>query len=404
MRNTTERIAVLDGIRAYAMLLIMGFHLWQQSWLQQLFPSDLLRPFGIQYFSLTWVPRTGYMFVDILLLLSGFCLFLPYARQMVDPLAAAPDRLGLYFRKRAARIIPCYYLCLVVYLLFFVRPAQYADYGAFWQDVLSHFTFTHTFWPQSYFATHFPTTLWTVAVEVQFYLLFPLLARLFRRFPLACWAGLSLLAEVYIALFARMPNGGADASRINQLPAFFGVYANGMLAAVLWCRLHTRKRSWPAHTPLAATLLCITAFITMVCMLQDGLNRASIAQRWQVDFRFLFSAVACVFILSLGCAYRGVQWLFSNRAATFTALISYNLYIWHQPILLQSKSLRFPFYPTPPEDAYAWPQSASGEPWHLAWQVEYTVFFWIAAFVLAALVTYFVEKPLARRLLRSAKK
>ncbi len=404
MKNTTERIAILDGVRAYAILIIMGFHLWQQSWLQNLFPYDLLQPFGIQDFSLTWLPRTGYMFVDVLLLLSGFCLFLPYARQMTDPLAPAPDRPGLYFKKRAARILPCYYLCLLVYLIFFVRPAQYANLSGYWQDIFSHFTLTHTFWPESYLWTKFPTTLWTIAIEAQFYLLFPLLARLFRRFPLPCWAGLSLLAELYIMLFAQQPDGGADAFHINQLPAFLGVYANGMLAAVLWCHLHAQNHRMQKRAPLAATLLCAISFITIICMLRDGLDRASVAQRWQVDFRFLFSAVACVFILSLGRAYRAVQWLFANRATAFTALISYNLYIWHQPILLQSKAWRFPAYPDAPDGAFAWPQSANGEPWHFAWQVQYTVFFWIAAFLLAALATYFVEKPLARFLLQAAPK
>ena len=72
MRDKSERIAVLDGVRAYAILIVMGFHLWQQSWLQNLIPHDLLQPFGVQDFSLTWVPRTGYMFVDVLLLLSGW--------------------------------------------------------------------------------------------------------------------------------------------------------------------------------------------------------------------------------------------------------------------------------------------------------------------------------------------
>ena len=97
-----DDLAVLDGVRAYAILIVMGFHLWQQSWLQNLIPHDLLQPFGVRDFSLTWVPRTGYMFVDVLLLLSGFCLFLPYARQMADPLAREPDAPGLFSEARGA--------------------------------------------------------------------------------------------------------------------------------------------------------------------------------------------------------------------------------------------------------------------------------------------------------------
>lgn len=267
MQEGREHIAVLDGVRAYAVLIVMGFHLWQQSWLQNLFPSDLLRPLGVQHFSLTWLPRTGYMFVDVLLLLSGFCLFLPYARQMADPLAPAPDGPGLYFKKRAARILPAYYLCLLVSLLFFVRPAQYASFGGYLQDLFAHLTCTHNLWPQSYLGTKFSGALWTLGVEVQFYLLFPLLARIFRRFPLQSWAALCLAAEAYIALFAHQPAGGADPLHINQLPAMLGVYANGMLAAVIWCRLHRRPGASRRQTALAATLVCAASFAALVCML-----------------------------------------------------------------------------------------------------------------------------------------
>ena len=143
------------------MLLIMGFHLWQQSWLQNIFPSDLLHPLGISYFSLNWISRTGYMFVDVLLLLSAFCLFLPYARQMTDPLSPVPDTPGVFFCKRAARILPSYYLCLLVYLTFWIRPEDYYTIGSYWKDIFTHLTFTHTFFPDTYFSTKFPTALWT---------------------------------------------------------------------------------------------------------------------------------------------------------------------------------------------------------------------------------------------------
>lgn len=395
------RIAILDGVRAYAILIVMGFHLWQQSWLQGLFPSDLLRPLGVSHFSLTWIPRTGYMFVDVLLLLSGLCLFLPYARQMTNPLSPAPEKIGVYFKKRAARILPAYYLCLLVYLVLWVRPSDYASPSAYFLDVFSHLTFTHTFFPESYLATKFPSTLWTLGIEIQFYLVFPLLARLFRRFPLQCWAALSLLAELYISFFAKTPDGGAERLRINQFPAFLGVYANGMLAAVLLYMLRARIPAKPKRTTaLLSTLLCFAAYAALVCMLKDGLNRAPVIQRWQVDFRFWFSALVCVFILALDHACRALQWLFANPLTSFTALISYNLYLWHATVLLKLKEWRIPPYPDAPEGVSAWPQSANGKSWHFTWQVQYTVLFWLCAFLLAALMTYLVEKPLARRILK----
>lgn len=400
MKEQNGRIAILDGVRAFSMLIVMGFHLWQQSWLQNLFPSDLLRPLGVRHFSLTWVPRTGYMFVDVLLLLSGFCLFLPYARQIADPLSPAPDRPGLFFKKRAARILPAYYLCLLVYLVFWIRPSDYSSMSRYLQDVFSHLTFTQTFWGESYIGTKFPTTLWTLGIEMQFYLVFPLIARVFRRFPLQSWAVLCVLAELYIALFARTPDGGAHVLRINQFPAFLGVYANGMLAAVLFCLLRARIGKGTRRTTLLSTLLCLFAFAAIVCTLNDGLNRAPSIQRWQVDFRFWFSAIVCVFLLALDHACRAVQWIFANRAVSFVSLISYNLYIWHATVLLKLKAWRIPPYPDAPEGATAWPQSAAGESWHFAWQVQYTVLFWVISILLAALLTYLVEKPAAKRILK----
>ena len=361
---------------------------------------------GVRNFSLNWVPRTGYMFVDVMLLISGFCLFLPYARQMTDPLAPEPDNLRTFFKKRAARILPSYYLCLLLYLIFWVRPSDYANVKQYLQDIFAHLTFTQTFWPESYIGTKFPTALWTLGVEMQFYLVFPLLARVFRRFPLMCWAVLSVLAQVYIVLFAHLPQGNAESLRINQLPAFLGVYANGMLCALFFCRLRIwREREWKKNRilPLAALMLLLFSGAAIVCMLNDGLSRAAIIQRWQVDYRFLFSAMVCVFILLLDAAPKGVQWLFSNRIAAFLSAVSYNFYIWHSTALLKLKAWHIPYYPDAPEGAAAWPQSAGGEPWHFAWQVKYTVLFWACALLLAAFFTYLIEKPTAKQLLRKKK-
>lgn len=332
MKQRSDYIGILDGIRAYSILIVAGFHLWQQSWLQNLFPSNLLQFMGVRNFSLNWVPRTGYMFVDVMLLISGFCLFLPYARQMTDPLGPEPDNLRTFFKKRAARILPSYYLCLLLYLIFWVRPSDYANVKQYLQDFFAHLTFTQTFWPESYIGTKFPTALWTLGVEMQFYLVFPLLARVFRRFPLVCWAVLSVLAQVYIVLFAHLPQGNAESLRINQFPAFLGVYANGMLCALFFCRLRIwREREWKKNRilPLAALMLLLFSGAAIVCMLNDGLSRAAIIQRWQVDYRFLFSAMVCVSILLLDAAPKGVQWLFSNRIAAFLSAVSYNFYIWH---------------------------------------------------------------------------
>lgn len=402
MEKPKTHIAVLDGIRAYAMLIIMGFHFWQQSWLQGVIPYDCLSFLGIQDASLTWIPRTGYMWVDILLLLSAFCLFLPYAGQMTDPLAPAPDSPCQFYVKRATRILPPYYLCLLLSLLFFVRPADYSSTADFWKDLITHLTFTHTFFPETYFSTKYSTVLWTLGIEVQFYLVFPFLTKLFRRFPFACWMILQILAQGYISLFAHTADGGADSFHINQFPAHLGVFANGMLAAYLCCLLRRRMPHTKKMIRWGGTLLSAVFAGVLIYLLRNGLNRAEVIQRWQVDYLFLFSVCTAAFILALDHAHKGVQWLFSNRAARFIAAISYNLYLYHATIMLQLKAHRIPFYPEPLPDAYAWPQSASGASWYGSWQLGYTVIFWITSIAFAALVTFLFERPVGRCLLRKS--
>ena len=68
------RVPALDGLRFIMVFSVSCFHLWQQSWLA---PSFTLLG---QHFSLDPWLRTGYLWVDGMLLLSGFLLFLPYAR------------------------------------------------------------------------------------------------------------------------------------------------------------------------------------------------------------------------------------------------------------------------------------------------------------------------------------
>ena len=95
----------LDGLRALMILIIVSFHIWQQSWLTPVLPW-----FG-RSISLDFVLRSGYLWVDGLLLLSGFLLFALCAAR--HP-AIAP--VGPFYRRRFFRIVPTYLLNLLVVL------------------------------------------------------------------------------------------------------------------------------------------------------------------------------------------------------------------------------------------------------------------------------------------------
>ena len=68
-------LAAADLLRVFAVGLVAWFHIWQQSWLDPGF-----RLAGA-YIDLQRIVRRGYMAVDLMLLLSGFLLYLPAARR-----------------------------------------------------------------------------------------------------------------------------------------------------------------------------------------------------------------------------------------------------------------------------------------------------------------------------------
>lgn len=69
--NARREIGALYGFRVLMTLLVANFHIWQQSWLPQ--TVTLLG----SRISFDYITRTGYFFVDGLILLSGFLLFCP---------------------------------------------------------------------------------------------------------------------------------------------------------------------------------------------------------------------------------------------------------------------------------------------------------------------------------------
>ena len=168
----TKYIKALDGIRALAIMIIVWYHIWQQSWLNpQIGNSNL-------YF----IPRYGFLLVDMMILLSSVCLFIPYARAMVyrDNI---PDTKKFYI-KRIARIFPSYYVSMIVAFVFLVLFQEYWFNSFFIKDTLMHIFFVNNWSIDTLLYSNYMIVLWTVAVEVQFYLIFPFIAKKFTKKPI----------------------------------------------------------------------------------------------------------------------------------------------------------------------------------------------------------------------------
>jgi peptidoglycan/LPS O-acetylase OafA/YrhL len=120
------------------------------------------------------------------------------------------------------RIVPSY--VFVTLLMLFAVAIPYGLYytpSAMWKDVLMHLTFTQTFDYATYIATPIGVASWTVAIEMQAYLLFPLIAKWARKNPLgtlSSMAALALLFRSFVVFWMKDYN-----MVVNQLINFLDV-------------------------------------------------------------------------------------------------------------------------------------------------------------------------------------
>ena len=374
--------AAADGFRALSMLGVMWYHIWQQSWLSPKFTL-----WGLT-FDFTHFVRSGYLFVDVFLLLSGFLMFMPYAKSALDK-TNSPS-IKAFYVKRAARILPPYYLCIFILFIMNTAGGEYYSKGEMIRDLLSHLTLTHVFFTDTYLFTHLNVPLWTIAIEAQFYLIFPFVARAFKKFPIAAYLVMVAFSQFY--RFAIVAPKADTQMYLNQLPAMLDVYANGMLAAYAYVALAGNAKPNRAVS-LLSTLVMVFIIFQIHALFEgqtyeDGYTRIRLGQ---MERRFPLSfLISCLMIVS-SFSVRPLVSLFSNRIMRFLSAISFEAYIWHTVIALRLKKWRIPAY-----SALENPQM-NNEP---VWQWKYTLLCFALALLIGAVLTYAYERPLIKRIAR----
>lgn len=255
--------------------------------------------------------------------LSGFLLARPWVAAALD--GTPPPRLRRYLRRRAARVLPAYWLALAgVYVLLSTighpnrpQPGQFPVFALFLQN-----QFAAT-------ANKLDPPMWTLTIEVTFYALVPLLGwwavragRPRRRESLA--AGAAALAAVgvassWIAQADRWPETATAA-----LPVYLPLFACGVLAAVA---THGRALG---RVPAVALVLAGAALVVL-----DGC--------WHVGalgglggrtvLRDLPAAAGFALVVAALVGAPSVAGPLATRPAVTLGTISYGIYLWHFPLI-----------------------------------------------------------------------
>ena len=374
-----RHIPELNGLRVLLVFIVSWYHFWQQSWLAPQVGS----------YSLDYLVRSGYMPVDGTILLSGFLLFLPYARSMLldEPM---PDRRWFY-RRRVMRIVPSFYFLTITMLLGVALPwGMYSSLQNLVKDVFMHMSFTFTFDRYTYMSTPLGGASWTLVIEMQAYLLFPFMAKAAMRKPATTLLGMTALAWLWRGwcLWAYTDYGMV----VNQLPSFLDVYALGMAAALAYVRLTQlwQRVKRPLLWELLATAIVAACLVALEKLLHSQAYYQGSIQAGQLIHRFPQAAWLVLLVVALPFTVLPLRKLMGNRLMGFLAGISMNYYLWHQNLAVHLKRLNIPY------SSYELPNQAGDKPW----QYQYTFLCFGLSLLVAVLATYLVEKPCARLLKR----
>ncbi|MEU5759481.1 acyltransferase [Nocardia sp. NPDC047648] len=279
------------------------------------------------------------MAVAVFFALSGFLLWRPHAAA-ARGLDTAPP-VGYYLRHRAARILPAYWVVVCAVLVLLPSAAGTAGLRV-WG---SNLALLQVFVPLT--LTDGLTQMWSLSVEVAFYLMLPVFAFALvrlrgsaarRRVPV-------LLALAVLSLswnFIPVPTPDAIHAD-NWLPGYLPWFAAGMILAELAEHSVRLSRWWKvgANQPLMWTV-AVCAFLLAATDLAGpaGLNRA---EPWQYVVKMGLGAIIGFALLAplvlRDPAARAHRWLESPVAATLGRW-SYGIFIWHLAVL----SIVFPVF------------------------------------------------------------
>lgn len=315
--NSSTRIPALDGLRGWAILLVLMFH----SVFTRMNVHTPVYKSILRLGALTW---SG---VDLFFVLSGFLIggILLDARE-------SPNYFKTFYFRRAYRILPLYLsllcLCWLAYHagIYGLAPASWA--GVFRGPVpwWTFFTFTQNIWMAV--AGHFTGgglgVTWSLAVEEQFYLTLPLVVWSVSRkrlwhVALAIVIGTALF-RVLLTYFSPMRG-----------PDFYGVLrVDGLGLGVLSALLVREPRSWNylvSHRRLL--YFCSSALLVAVLLIDLVSYPGSTVSLYGLQFSVLDLFYTSALLTAVTAEDRFVRATLCNRPLMKLGIISYGTYLLH---------------------------------------------------------------------------
>ncbi len=287
----------IDGLRAVAVLPVMFFHAGSEAF------------------------NGGYIGVDIFFIISGYLI----TSIILVELADTRFSVLRFYERRARRILPALMTVTALTVPFawtLMSPSQFLDYGLGLRGI-ALFLSNFAFWSQSgYFGAEAERNplihTWSLAVEEQFYVFYPLMLIVFWRFGLK-----KLVVAIILGSIASLALSEWGA-RYNPTANFFltptrvwELFLGSLCAIILW------RRRLPSSEVLSAIGLLLLA--SAIVLFDEYTPVPSVWTLWPLG------GTALIILFCDEQTFSGR--LLSSRPFVFIGLISYSAYLWHQPAL-----------------------------------------------------------------------
>lgn len=288
----------IDGLRAVAVLAVVGFHA---------FP--------------TWITG-GFIGVDIFFVISGYLI----STILLNSLAARRFSLGDFYARRVKRIFPALLTVLAASAVagwFTLLPD---DYRKLAQHTLAGAGFASNLllWSESgYFDADAATKpllhLWSLGLEEQFYIVWPLLLWAAHKLRANLPAMTLLLAVASLALQATQIRSDPTAAFYSPPARFWELLAGCLLA--MW-------------KPAGGNVVSITGTALLAVGFALITEQSAFPGGWAA-----LPVAGAVLLIAAGPEALLNRWVLSNPVMVWFGLISFPLYLWHWPLLAFARIL-----------------------------------------------------------------
>ncbi len=321
VRDRSPRLAGIEGMRAIAATSIVVYHVWLYGAANG--ESVAMGPLTKGFDNL----RAG---VTLFFVLSGFLLFKPFVAAALRTTPTPSVRQ--YFRNRALRILPAYWVILLLIAVFLHRELFSAP-----EQLVANLFFLQNYVPDYIFGAGI-VPAWSLVIEVVFYLTVPLLglgaillasrtvlSRTTAAFvPVAVMLFIGIAAKAALALFE------GDGQRVWTLSFLTHAdwFAAGMLIAVIRVLWEDGRVTPPRFWRLGAVVTAAVLFAVAAKLFYSGTLSAL---EYQTPIAFACALILAIVVMAPADSrvVRVLDW----RPIFALGLISYSLFLWHDPLV-----------------------------------------------------------------------